>query len=190
MCKSAVTLFELPFEGSFLSNGGDVGISQGVTFDTGYLGLGALFNDVDTLFYATEDNIYLGQGALEFWLKPLWNGNDEQSYVFFEIGQEWFNRMRVMKDGANNFRFMIWSPTEEYDAAFNVADWEANEWHHVRVTWTSNEMSLYLDGDLKDVQQGIDLPGYLAPTINIGFTAIEEHKANAVIDEFKIFSNP
>ena len=110
----------------------------------------ALFDNEDSLSYPADGVIDPQGGAIEFWLQPLWDGDDGQSYVFFEIGDEWFNRFRLMKDGANNFRFMAWSSQVEYDAACSVGHWEAGEWHEVRAAWGDEALSLFLDGALCD----------------------------------------
>lgn len=117
----APPLLRLAFEDSFTGADGEPGVADGPTFVPGHSGLGALFDDSDTVTYGTDGNISWEQGAIEFWLMPLWRGSDGASYVFFEVGDTWFNRMRIMKDGANNFRFMIWSPDREYGVAYNVA---------------------------------------------------------------------
>ncbi|NKQ35745.1 MAG: LamG domain-containing protein [Chloroflexi bacterium] len=183
-------LLELPFDGSFTGTDGEAGTASGVTFTAGYDGLGALFDENDTLFYAAGDNINREQGSIEFWLKPHWDGNDGQNYVFFEIGTTWFNRMRITKDGANNFRFMVWSADTEYDAAYNVSGWQADEWHHVRVTWEEDEIALYLDGILRNVETGITLPASLDSVLYLGSSSGGSVQAQAVMDEFAIYTKP
>jgi len=183
-------LLELHFEGSFTGADGEYGTASGVTFAPGYNGQGALFDENDTLVYTAYENINREQGSIEFWLKPLWNGNDGESYVFFEVGDAWFDRMRIMKDGANNFRFMVWSPDTEYDVAYNVSAWNANEWHQIRVTWKENEIALYLDGTLRDIETGIALPAHLDSTVHLGSTSGGYTQAHAIVDEFTIYSQP
>lgn len=178
-------------DSSFTGDDGEVGTANGVTFVDGHNGSSAseqavLINDMDTLTYETQDNIDLPQGSIEFWLKPTWAGNDNNNYVLFEIGDSWFNRMRIMKDGANNFRFMVWSNDAEYDAAHNIGDWTADSWHKVRVEWDETNLKLYLDDSLEDTQPEIALPTALAPTMYIGSTYTGSQQANAVIDDFVI----
>ena len=184
------TLLELRFEGSLDGADGELAAVAGVTFAPGHNGQGALLDDGDRLSYAADQNIHREQGSIQFWLEPLWNGNDGGSYVFFEIGDAWFNRMRIMKDGANNFRFMVWSPDTEYGVAYNVSAWNAGEWHHVRVTWNENEIALYIDGAAKDTETSMVLPARLNSTLHIGSTSGGHMQAQAVIDEFMIYSRP
>jgi hypothetical protein len=180
----------LSFEGSFDGADGEMGYGNGLSFVPGHKGKAILFNDEDTLYYATDNNINPQQGSIEFWLKPEWNGNDNQNYVFFEIGDSWFNRFRITKDGANNFRFMIWSTKIEYDAACNVSSWMANEWHQVRVTWQNDTISINLDGTLCDTQSSVVMPDSLSSRFYIGSSASQDLQAQSVIDEFIIYSQP
>jgi len=189
--KSAKTDgLELAFNGSFEGAHDEEGYQTGLTFVEGHSGKAVLFNRDHTLYYQAEDNINLEQGAIEFWLKPLWDGNDQGDYVFFEIGDSWFNRFRITKDGANNFRFMVWSSKVEYDAACSVDHWSADEWHHVRATWVADSISLYLDGEHCDTQSFVVLPDSLSPHLFIGSSAKGDLQAQSVIDDFIISPKP
>jgi hypothetical protein len=180
----------LSFDGTFDGADGEMGYGYGLSFVPGHKGKAILFDDEDTLYYASDNNINPQQGVIEFWIKPEWNGNDNQSYVFFEIGDSWFNRFRIIKDGANNFRFMVWSTKIEYDAACDVSSWMANEWHQVRVTWQNDIISINLDGTLCDTQTFVVMPGSLSSRLYIGSSASQDLQAQSVIDEFKIYSQP
>jgi hypothetical protein len=182
--------FLVSFDGSFDGANGEEGWVDGVSLVRGHSGQAALFDDEGTLSYFSEGIIRPEQGAIAFWLQPQWDGDDGQSYVFFEIGDAWFNRFRLIKDGANNFRFMAWSSEVEYDAACNVGHWEADEWHQVRATWGDEALSLYLDGALCDTQTFVTLPEYLDARFHIGSSAQGDMQAQAVIDEFAVYAQP
>ena len=180
----------LRFEGSFKGSDGEQGFDDSVSFIPGHRGQGVLFNNEDSLHYFTDNNIKSDQGIIEFWLKPNWDGDDNQIYVFFEIGDSWFNRFRIMKDGANNFRFMVWSSKNEYDAACNVSSWVADEWHHIQANWGSDSISISLDGILCDTQTFVVMPNSLSSTLYIGSSAKRDLQAQSVIDEFMIYPEP
>jgi hypothetical protein len=182
--------FFVPFDGSFESADGEEGTVRGVSFVPGHLGQAAFFDEEDSLSYQADDFIRPEQGAIELWLRPLWNGNDGQSYVFFEIGDSWFNRFRLIKDGANNFRFMVWSSQVEYDAACSVDDWVAEDWHRVRATWRDDTLSLYLDDILCDTQSFVTMPDHLSSRFYIGSSAQQDLQAQATIDEFSLSTHP
>jgi hypothetical protein len=144
----------------------------------------------DTLTYPTAGNLNRTQGAIEFWLRPDWPGDDLQSYTFFEAGEQWFNRLRIMKDGANNLRFMLWDSTTEYGVAYNVGHWQAGEWHHVAATWQGSNIALYVDGVQVASDGNAHPPDMLAAEIHVGSAAWEGQWANAVIDELRISDVP
>jgi hypothetical protein len=179
------------FDGSFTGTGDEQGFpSDGLSFVPGRTGQAALFDKENTLYYLTGNNINPQQGAIEFWLKPLWNGNDNQNYVFFEIGDSWFNRFRITKDGANNFRFMVWSSAVEYGVACGVNDWIANDWHQVRASWQVDRIALYLDGILCGTQTFVVMPESLSSRFYIGSSAQGSSQAQSAMDEFIIQPQP
>lgn len=181
----------LRFENSFAGDQGEVGQASGVTFVPGRNGQGALFNDSDTLSYDVANNLAREAGAVEFWIKPNWSGGDGNTYVFFEVGTEWnwFNRMRISKDGAGYLRFIVWSPTRENGVTTSVAQWSAGQWHRVKVTWDAASLALYIDGTLMDLEYGIDLPATLENRLYIGSGSNGFGQANAVLDDFVIFAS-
>jgi hypothetical protein len=180
----------LNFEGSFDGADDERGYDYGVSFESGQTGQAVLFNDNDTLYYHTDNNINSHQGVIEFWVNPLWNGDDNQNHVFFELGDSWFNRFRITKDGANNFRFMVWSSDTEYDVACNVSHWIANDWHQVRATWQGDSIHLDLDGVLCDTETPVEMPEVLSSRIYIGSSAKHDMQAQSIIDEFIIYLEP
>ncbi len=186
----AHTLLLLHFDGDFTGAEGEIGTATAVTFTTGHSGQGAYVDSTDTLTYTTTGNLSRTDGAIEFWLRPHWSGNDEQSYTFFEVGEQWFNRMRILKDGANNLRFLVWDSTAEYGVAYNIAHWQAGEWHHVAVTWQGTTITLYVDGERVGSESHARLPDTLAPQMYIGSASWEGQQANAVIDELRISDIP
>ncbi|MBC7227754.1 MAG: 6-bladed beta-propeller, partial [Thermoflexales bacterium] len=184
------TLLLLHFDGSYSGAQGEIGMPNGTSFTTGRYAQGILIDANDTLTYPTAGNLNRTQGAIEFWIRPNWNGGDGQNYTFFEVGSDWFNRMRIMKDGANNLRFILWDSNSEYGVAYNVAHWQAGEWHHVAVTWQENNISLFVDGEQQASNNSAKCPDSLAPTIHIGSSLWHDQQAWAVLDEFRISDIP
>ena len=181
----------LHFDGSFTGTGNEQGNpSEGLSFVSGHTGQGVLFDKENTLNYLTGNNISPQQGAIEFWLKPLWNGDDNQNYVFFEIGDSWFNRFLIIKDGANNLKFMLYSSKVEYGVACGVSGWKAHDWRYVKATWQKDRISLYLDGDLCGTQTFVTMPDSLSSRFYIGSSAQGNLQAQSVMDELIIHPQP
>jgi len=186
----AHTLLLLHFDGSYTGAQGEPGTPNGTAFAGGRHDQGVLVDDADTLTYATADNLEREQGAIEFWISPQWDGDDGQSYTFFEVGNGWFNRLRIMKDGANNLRFMLWDSTTECGVAYNVAYWRAGEWHHVAVTWAGSDIALYVDGEQRASSDDASPPDILANTMHVGSSLWYDQQADAVMDELRISDVP
>jgi sugar lactone lactonase YvrE len=184
------TLLLLHLDGSYDGAQGQTGTANGTEFVDGRYAQGVLIDEADTLTYATAGNLNRTQGAIEFWLKPAWPGNDLESYTFFEVGDQWFNRLRMMKDGANNLRFMVWDSATEYGVAYNVGHWQAGEWHHVAATWQDTTIALYADGILVGREENAHPPDYLSSLMYIGSAVWQGQQANAVIDELRISNTP
>ena len=184
------TLLLLHFDNSYEGADGELGSPSETTFATGRYAQGVVIDSDDTLTYPTSGNLRRDQGAIEFWINPQWNGDDAQGYTFFEAGDGWFNRLRIMKDGANNLRFMLWDSTTEYGVAYNVAHWRAGEWHHVAATWKGNNIALFVDGQRKASSNVANPPDTLADTMYIGSSLWHDQQANAIIDEFRISDIP
>lgn len=186
----ANTLLLLHFDGSYDGAGGEAGDPNGTSFAAGRYGQGLSVGQVGYLSYETTDNLNREQGAIEFWVQPNWDGDDEGNYNFFEVGQEWFNRIRITKDGANNLRLMVWDDQREYGVAYNVGHWRAGEWHHIAATWSPTALALYTDGEPRGQATGTRPPQSLAERLFIGSDSGGGYPAQALIDEFRISVEP
>jgi hypothetical protein len=161
-----------------------------VTYTPGRYGQGVVIDGNDTLWYDVANNLMREGGAIEFWLKPFWNGDSAATYTVFELGDAtvWYNRMLITKDGLSNFRFIIWSPTREYGVGSNVGHWLAGQWHRVKVTWNTTSIALYLDDTLVDRQDGIQLPASLDQRMYVGSRSAGFEQVNAVLDDFVVYA--
>jgi DNA-binding beta-propeller fold protein YncE len=185
----AHTLLLLHLDGSYAGAQGQAGTPNGAGFAAGRYGQGVLLDEGDTLTYRTAGNLNLTEGAIEFWLRPDWDGNDKQDYAFFEVGNDWFNRIRIAKDGGNHLRIVVWDSSAEYGAGHLVDDWKAGEWRHIGVTWQEGIVALYEDGVQVD-RQPARFPDWLAEPMYVGSGSWDGRVANGVIDEFRISSAP
>lgn len=184
------TLLLAPFDGSATGAGGEPGQPAGVSFQPGRYGQAVWVDGSDTLVYSTAGNLNRAQGVVEFWLRPGWPGGDGQSYTFFEAGDEWSNRLRIMKDGGNNLRFMVWDSDTEWSANYNVAGWQANEWRHVAATWGASGIALYVDGDRVAFDSTARPPDSLASQMWVGSSLWHDQQAHALIDDLRISDIP
>lgn len=184
------TLLLLHFDGSYEGTQGEIGYANPEHFGNGRYGQGAVILTDHLLTYPSAGNINRPAGAIEFWIRPEWDGDDGENYTFLEVGYTWFNRIRIMKDGANNLRFMIWSHDREYDIGTSVADWRAGDWHHVAATWSGSDSALFVDGQPRASRHDLVPPDFLAAELFIGSNSQATQAAQATFDELRISDRP
>jgi Concanavalin A-like lectin/glucanases superfamily/Bacterial Ig-like domain (group 2) len=179
------TLLSLRFNGTLAGTDGETpSQSSGLSFETGIQGSGLLVNATDRLAYRSVENFKAASGTVEFWIKPRWNGNDGAAHFFFTLG----DALWIVKDGANNLRFILGREDSEAYKGTSLADWLANQWHYLAVTWTvPGQMKTYLDGRevLSHAATTQDLVTSIPATLFIGSQA-GSLQANGVFDELRI----
>ncbi len=182
----------LSFEGNCVGDDGETpGLTLGITYGAGVLGQCGMFASNSNLAFTTGGNIASGEGTLEFWVKPAWNGNDGQSHAFLGWGTG--GGMLFAKDGAGNVRGIFSrfgvNGIPEMGVAFNVNDWQAGQWHHLAYTWSnaSQALALYVDGTERD-QRSIanNLPAITDSGFSIGHEAYGNRLVGS-LDELRIY---
>jgi hypothetical protein len=181
-------LLRVSFDGSATGTAGQQPATGRYVPAPGRYGGGALLTGVNALSYQ-HIAVNPQRGALGVWVQPLWNGNDGQTHVFLDVGTPTAG-IRLSKDGANNLRFQIWSPTGESDLAYSVAGWKRGEWHHVGGIWTPDgHMELLTDGKVVGRRAARLLP-MVADTIYVGEHADGTLNCDCVLDEVSVSSGP
>ena len=95
-----------------------------------------------TLAYSVRDKFYPNIGTIEFWFRPEWGLDNEGTHYLFHhkmYGQSWdFNSFYLYKyEFRDTLIFALYDLTSTPHMVYgNISNWEANEWHHVAVTWT------------------------------------------------------
>jgi alpha-tubulin suppressor-like RCC1 family protein len=137
-------LLSLGFDGTLVGEDGEQPTtSEGITFEPGVSGSGVLIQGSDRLAYASAGNFTAESGTIELWIKPRWNGTDGTHRFFFSLG----NQVMLLKDGADNLRFLLRSDDSEAHQYYSLLGWSAGEWHQVAATWTvPGVMTTYVDG--------------------------------------------
>jgi hypothetical protein len=182
-------LLLLHLDGSYNGAEGESGMPNGTTFETGRFGQGILMDSNDTLTYTATGNITSNQGAVEFWLRPNWNGDDGGNHTLFWWG-EGSEFLHLRKDGISNLVFDRFFDGGSCGAPVNVADWVAGEWHHLAFTWDGSDMFLFVDGRTvaQAVCEGVANP--VTSIFYIGSGISGEQSVDAIIDEFRISDLP
>jgi hypothetical protein len=174
----------LHFNSSLSSTNGRSPIaSAGVTFEPGVFGNGAFVGGGASLSYSSSV-VTPSAGTIEFWIKPRWAGSDDLSHVMCSVGGV-FGPLVVVKDGANNLRFILGTDDSEAYQAWNLSAWKANEWHHIAVAWqVPGFMNTYVDGvpRISNSSAARDLAALGGKPLSIGGSPAAE----AVFDEVRV----
>ena len=182
----------LSFENTAVGDDGEGPSAQfNVAYGAGVTGQCAIFGPASNLQYAAGNNIAAKEGTLEFWVKPLWNGNDGQSHAF--LGWGGAGGMLFAKDGANNLRaiFNRFGPggIPEMGLGLGVNDWVANQWYHVAYTWSNaqHRAVLYINGRPEaETSLSHDLPAIADSSFIVGHE-INGAQISASLDELRIY---
>lgn len=171
------------------------GISNGTLIENGLISKGMIVDSSDSLTYRTSSNFNKPKGTIEFWLKPQWNGSDIATRSFFVA---WFDSSNYFKIDtriiSNTKSIAFWTQSSGIQKGLIYAPitlWNANEWHHIAVTWGPIGRKLYLDGVLKssDSYTGEALQTVLPVTFSVGAKQDATEQANSVIDELRLSNN-
>ncbi|MCD4771472.1 LamG domain-containing protein [archaeon] len=162
---------------------------------------GILIDGEDTLSYSRDNNLDLEKGSIEMWVKPEWDGNDNERHFFFHYWVSDEAMLALLKGESDNELafYMYHNKAGDPDDAIEyvIDDWNAGEWHHVAATWrtdTSNSdfLKLYIDKELVAELTGQDFPSLNSSSelFKIGhedYGWTQQARADSVIDELRIF---
>jgi hypothetical protein len=105
----ANTSLLLHFNSSLASTDGRHPTSAtGVTFEPGVFGNGAFLGGAGSLSYDSSV-LTPSVGTIEFWIKPRWPGNDDQTHVMLSVP----GKLVITKDANANLRFLLGADDSE-----------------------------------------------------------------------------
>ncbi len=181
------TTLLLRFEDNLNGEQGEMPITATeIDFQEGVFGKGAYMDTIDILQYASTENIKASSGTVEFWIQPVWNGNNGQEHAILDFGEypffislrrisEWVEILVGTGEDGN-----LW-----YGAGSNINEWKAGDWHHLAFTWNASAVATYFDG----VQVGKVTPTVPLPEISKDFFQLGVPWGDGiggVIDELRI----
>lgn len=154
-------------------------------------------DDGDNVRINLADNFNVDRGAIEFWIKPYWDHDDNTEHQFMRtLGTDYF---KFGKLSNNDLDFLINDGGTNISASVDVLDysWNAGEWVHLRIEWdasrpTAEQMFIYINGE-KPTQSGDsdDLVTGLSynTTFDYGNQGSATTECNCTMDEFYIFDS-
>jgi len=185
MTPDSNTLLLLHFNNNVIGANDELPTTEtGVTYDSGIFGNAAYLSTGTQLLYSSYDNIDEVVGTIEFWIKPLWNGSDNQQHFILSFG--YTGGMLIGKDGGNFWRLILNRIQNESGVGIFINSWSAGDWHHCAFAWNSQSLTMYIDGELvNSTNTASSLPSISSATFQLGGDGTTSY-LNAVIDELRI----
>ncbi|MGD9276719.1 MAG: hypothetical protein PVJ67_06105 [Candidatus Pacearchaeota archaeon] len=175
------------------------GTYSGISIEEGKFGNAIRINDSDTLSFPTRGNMVLEKGAIEFWFKPSWEGNDTRRYQFFNWKKD-FAEFRIFKyyGTQSYFVFRIDDADDDWAELSTISDepnivgeWKPNEWHHFMASWDfeseDENMFFALDKNYILLRSFNGTFDGMPSLFEIGHMA-GNRQAESLIDELKIYN--
>jgi hypothetical protein len=159
-----------------------------ITYQEGIKNQAAFLGENSFIEYTAADNINPQTGTLEFWVKPSWDTETEDSYVLEFGGCGGILIFRNFGGFRTIFNRFACDGLPELGTDHNIQNWSPEQWYFVTVTWQEGLTQFYVNGELKASRSfDFELPLINNPTFRIGSAT---RTINAALDEFKIFGAP
>ena len=129
------------------------------------------------------------EGTVSLWVSPVdWDGKDKKCHLFFSAAGEKQQMILYKYHSGDKILFFYNSEGKITALEFNIGNWKPGEFHHLAASWNSNEITLYVDGVLRQSKP-------LALKAKNPFTAFTVGTLNywgndigkTLIDELKIY---
>jgi len=182
------TTFLARFENSYLSEeGGSPATQTGTSFTTGKIGQSVLINGTDTLTYPVANNLNVNRGTIEMWIYPTedWNiiSSGDIKFLFNS------NTFELYEDPSAGADEIAWSHDGGVPTLYGApADWVANTWYHLAVTWDFDidEYKMYIDGILVRSTTASKTAPTLGTNFYVGSHYSGDYWADSRIDDLRI----
>lgn len=145
--------FHANFDGTLTAapGGAPAKISGEASYVGGKVGEAAVFNAGTLATYPAKGFLDKSQGAVSFWLRPNWDGDDGQSHGLLaevsNFNDKLKNTLYLWKWSTGQLRLDLRCPADPY-LTYDVRHWKAGEWHHVGASWDALKgLALFVDGE-------------------------------------------
>jgi Concanavalin A-like lectin/glucanases superfamily/Pectate lyase superfamily protein len=144
-----------------------------------------------TVKYFASKNISSKTGTVMFWVKPEdWLASNKQYNIFFSARTA-ESSMFIYKPSGKYLYFLENYKDKKYKetiAKENIGNWKPGKWHFIACTWTSEEIKIYVDGNLKNTVPRNYCPVKKFGRMQLGSCGWKSESGLSLIDEVKIFT--
>lgn len=148
-------------------------------------GLGAKSGPNARPEYTSSGNLLAARGTVSLWFRPYARSRTEDT----PQNMRWLFSSRAIKDRLY-LHYAAGSLNFDYFAKTSILSWEANQWQHLTITWTSQEYNLYVNGRLAATgyaKPHWDIRAGIGDTFTVGGYRGNQTNSNGTIDEFAIW---
>jgi len=187
----AATLAYCRFDNSEICKTGEIPTVMNVSYQKAIFGQGILINNTANLTFTSSEVISVTAGTFEVWIIPEWNGSDSSRNVIFEMNASGDgNSISLYK---NNSGYLVGeildSSANIYTVTSNISGWRDHELHHLAFSWATNDMRLYIDGNLVDSITSATISSASSAELFVGSSMNNSDHLNATLDELRIQDN-
>jgi hypothetical protein len=143
--------------------------------------------------FAAKGLLDKSHGAIAFWLKPGWDGDDGKNHALVadssDFNDKLQNTLYLWKWSTGQLRLDLRSPADPY-LTVDVRNWKAGEWHHIGASWDATTgLSLFVDGQCVTRREATYEPRAW-PTFNLGGDWSGQGTGDAVFDDVRLYNVP
>ena len=165
-------------------------VKEGVQYEPGKVNSCMVIDENDKFKYSNSGIINSHSGTLQFWFKPAWNGTDGNKHIIFTgYGTAWNNNtFYIEKSDNGELKAMTWVDGNFGDiVSTSVQHWQAGKWYFITLTWSSSNLELFINGQLK-AKDFVEHPFTTKfSSIYVGTDQDYKFPAEGIFDELKIF---
>ena len=187
------TLFSVPFDGSLTAVSGEAPFSPfRAVYSIGIASPALTLVTQSSLSYKKANILNPIDGAIELWIKPYWNGNDNNNHQILRFGDS--GGIHITKDNANALRLTLnrygAKGGAEISVNTDVSGWKSGDWHHLVFTWSNSKkvIEIYVDSQIKARHSfNQTLPDILSDELFLGGDR-QSGYLYSVIDELNVYN--
>lgn len=128
-----------------------------------------------------QKNLTIGSlGTIEVWVRPVWSPNNNDNNVLFHQEES-----GLLLNRSRTFLSFNLGPNSPQQITYNISTWNANEWHHVAMSWNRENLSLFIDGSRVN-RTSLSSIASSTGRLYIGLNSSLALPFNGTIDELRI----
>ena len=184
-----------PFNGNAndeSGNGNDGNEFGGIAYNNGKIGLGALFDGIDSYIEIPyQSELSLNEWTFSLWVKPLTMPENRVFLICQEQSNTHYNYSLPLYNN-NTIRSQYETATSGLDHTIYVNGIEAGKWHYITATRSSaGEHKIYLNAVMQDSGTWNDSPAQYNTVVSMGrdfLTSDSQEYLNGYLDEVRIYN--